>query len=162
MTEASLWKLPNRIIRSRALVAACAAAMATGALAQTSPTVGGTADADDIPLLYCELQTATSCVKGKDCKEQDNFDGTKLPLKMTVDIPSSVVAYVEDDGWVYTGKISSAAENSEMVMLYGMGKLVSWQMQVYKKGEGDRKMMAVQIGTADAATSSFGECEWAK
>jgi hypothetical protein len=162
MRQAYLCKLPIRIIRSSALVASCAAAMATGVLAETSSPAGGTANEGNVPLLYCEVQTAISCLKGKDCKGQDNFDGAKLPLKITVDIRSNVVAYVEDDGWVYTGHISSAAENGEMVMLYGMGELVTWQMQVYKKGEGDRKMMAMQIGTADAATSTFGECEWAK
>jgi hypothetical protein len=137
-------------------VAVTMAGFTANAWAQ-APDVGSEA-----PLLYCELQTVTSCDKDKQCKKEDNYEGVKLPLNITVDIPSSVVAFTEADGWVYTSKISSAAENQKLIMLYGMGRLLSWQMQILKKAstsEEDRLMMALQIGTADAAAIGYGECE---
>ena len=151
------------IFHTWARAAVCSAIMTTGAWAQAPVPGNGTPLNSDVPLLYCELQTVTSCEKGKACKAQDNFDGTKLPLKLTVNIPLSVIAFAEADGWVYTGKIGSAFENNYMIMIAGIGPLLSWQMQVYKQSDkGGRKMMSLQVGTADAASTGFGECEVAK
>ena len=157
MFKILMLKFSYELYLSFALAAACSAAIVTSASAQT-PLV-----TNDVPVLYCSLNQMTSCEKNKACKEQKEFEGIKLPLKMTFDIPSSAVAYTEADGWVYTGKIVSAAENSDMIMLYGTGRVVSWQMQVHKKSaEGSTKQMSIQIGTADAASTGFGECELAK
>jgi hypothetical protein len=128
--------------------------MATSAFAQ-APSM-----ANDAPVLLCALQTVTSCEKDKACKSEDNFEGAKLPLNITVDIPSSVLAFAEADGWVSIGKITSAAVSNDLVMAYGIDGAVSWQLQVYQKtSEGGKLTMGVQIGTADAAAIGFGECE---
>ncbi|BCH24562.1 hypothetical protein [Mesorhizobium sp. L-8-3] len=141
------------------LLAACfvpvVGASHSDALAQADPP-----DVNDLPVLLCDLETSVACKPGgSECESLKDLDGEPLPIKITVDAPSSVATYPGKDGFPSTSTIGTAARLGNQLILQGMDGIASWQMLVHEPPEAKADLvMSLSVAVAEAVTVGFGRC----
>lgn len=135
---------------------ATASAVTQPAVAQ--PTTPATPpSASNVPVVVqhnCLLKTVTTCKETGSCTALDNLKGEKLPLKMTVDLSTGIIAGVDRNGWVDATRIASLAQTDDELILQGIDGAVAWQMLVHPKNEA----MSFSLATGMGATVGFGTC----
>jgi hypothetical protein len=136
------------------------------ALAQSSPPAASSPPASTpaersaapSPQHDCVLKTLNSCKADGSCSTLDNLKGEKLPVKVTVDLGTGIVAGVDPDGWVNATKIASLARTADQLILQGIDNTVAWQLLIDEKDP----TMSLSLATTDGASIGFGDCTIAK
>lgn len=111
-------------------------------------------DAPAIPTLHCEMKTLTACSPQGECKANEQVEGMKLPLRLTVDFENSVVAAVDETGYSRTDKMDAVVKTQDQLMLHGVDGEFGWQLLISDKKE----VASLVMSTADVALSAFGAC----
>jgi hypothetical protein len=119
------------IIREALLTATVSLVATTGALAQAVTPPGPPAGSEQsVPQYNCLLKTLDACKENGACAPLDNLKGNKLPVKMTIDLASGIVAGVDPDGWVDATRIASLARTADEFVLQGIDSAVAWQILI--------------------------------
>ncbi len=127
-------------------------ALAGAALAQPAPPAeSGT---PPVPQHNCVLKQLSSCKPDGSCARLDNFKGEKLPVKVTVDLETGIVAGVDPAGWVDATRIASLARSGDAIILQGIDNAVAWQLMIDEK----REAMSLLLSAADTSSVGFGDC----
>ena len=111
-------------------------------------------EAPAIPTLHCDMKTMTACSPDGTCKANEQVQGMKLPLKLTIDFENSVVAAVDDTGYARTDKMDGVVKTQDQLMLHGVDGEFGWQLLVSDKSE----VASLVMSTADVALAAFGGC----
>lgn len=102
----------------------------------------------------CVLKTLDACKAEGSCAPLDNLKGEKLPVKVTVDLETGIIAGIDAEGWVAATPIASLARAGDQVILQGIDNGVAWQLLIHEKSE----LMSFSQASADAASIGFGSC----
>jgi hypothetical protein len=111
-------------------------------------------DIPAIPTLRCEMKTLTACSPDGVCKANEQVQGMKLPLRLTVDFENSVVAAVDETGYSRTDKMDAVIKTQDQLMLHGVDGEFGWQLLISDKTE----IASLVMSTADITVSAFGAC----
>src|SRR5882724_8822905 len=77
-------------------------------------------EAPAIPTLHCDMKAMTACSPDGTCKANEQVQGMKLPLKLTIDFENSVVAAVDETGYARTDKMDAVVKTQDQLMLHGV------------------------------------------
>jgi hypothetical protein len=113
-----------------------------------------TAAEPPIPTLHCEIKKMSACSPDGKCKADNDIDGIKLPLKVTVDFENSIVAAVDDSGFARTDKMDQVAKTQDQLVLHGIDGEYGWLVLISDKTE----VASLVMSTADSVLSGFGDC----
>jgi hypothetical protein len=139
--------------------AAAATALATAAALAADPPSGAPAITTAAIIQHnCVLKTLSQCKAASACIPQESIRGKKLPVKLTVDFETGIVAGVDSDGWVNATRIVSLARAGNHLMLQGIDDAVAWEMLIDQTGH----QMSLAMAAPDGATIGFGDCTLAK
>jgi hypothetical protein len=105
----------------------------------------------------CVLKTVSACTSDGACKPLDTLKGEKLPIKVTVDFETGIVAGVDAEGWVDATRIASLARTPDQLILQGVDNAVPWEMLISHD-----RIMSLSLATNEGVTVGFGECMPAK
>jgi hypothetical protein len=106
------------------------------------------------PPLRCEFKVMHNCGAEGACKQGSDIPGVKLPLRVTVEFESGVVAAVDDTGWARPDRIDGLARSGDQLMLHGVDGAFAWQRLIHDNSEA----ASLTMQTADTSLTAFGSC----
>ncbi|MFO1091617.1 MAG: hypothetical protein U1E46_18740 [Hyphomicrobiales bacterium] len=128
----------------------------TTTVAESAPEDSAAADSKSrpIPTLRCTFTDVRACPAGKACLEGKAVQGITLPMKVTADFESNIVASIDENGFARADEIDQTVSSAGQLIVQGVDGAFAWQMVIHDSSDA----VSLSMQTADTAITLYGKC----